>query len=215
MNELTKIFIVFLIPVLFIIYMNNQWRSLVLDQKIKVEMLQKENLYYQDVIYDYKLLLEKQNKIFSTTLEKYFTDKDLPFRIMELQPKLDFDVARKYTHAIFKYSEESNLPPKLVMAIIFRESAFNNMETSSMNARGPMQIITKFHPEEMEVCGATDETIYQIEENICVGTKVLRKYIEQQGSVKDALYKYVGGMHHDYVGDVLEIYTESTVEDLE
>lgn len=137
--------------------------------------------------------------------------KGLKKAIFMLQPRIDPAVANEYAKWILYWSTKYKLPPKLVACVISRESDFDNTVTSSVGAKGPMQVIYKWHKDKCERIGIGEDGLYTIKGGIGVGCEVLREYLNQTGDLHRALIKYVGGQHHQYVNDIFERFAKVSV----
>jgi hypothetical protein len=138
--------------------------------------------------------------------------KDLEYNIiiesiLKLQPKLDKEVAKKISNAIIENCIEKELSPYLVICLMFVESGFNQMATSSKMAIGLMQVHWKSWKSH-EFCkdAETKEDLYQIDININCGTSILKKMIKDGGSVRAGLNSYYGvesNGYHDKMASAL------------
>jgi len=113
--------------------------------------------------------------------------------ILTLQPKLDREVAEQISNAIVNDCIKKGLSSYLVVCLIFVESGYNQMSTSNKGAIGLMQVHWDTWNEH-EFCKdiETKEDLYQIEKNINCGTSILKKYIQEGGSVREGLNSYYG-----------------------
>ena len=105
---------------------------------------------------------------------------------------------------------------KILLAIIQRESSFNPFECSKANARGLGQIRPFYYDRKgnpVDVWGQELKESNIIEDykdlydpvlNIKATNYILTKYLDETGSLKKALYKYVGGKKDNYVYDILK-----------
>jgi hypothetical protein len=90
---------------------------------------------------------------------------------------------------IDKASEQHNIDPALIKAIIMAESSYNPRAVSPRGAVGLMQLM----PRTAESLGVANS--YNPEQNIQGGTKYLRKLIDQlDGDIKLALAAYNAGL---------------------
>lgn len=93
---------------------------------------------------------------------------------------------------VYKNSAKYKLDPHLVLGMIEVESTFNP-SVESQGAKGLMQIIPKYHPEEHNAIKAEKLDVQSIKGNITMGTLVLKKFLEDnKGNVVQALQKYNG-----------------------
>jgi soluble lytic murein transglycosylase len=87
-----------------------------------------------------------------------------------------------YSEYIYKYSEENNLDPLLVAAIIKTESNFKSSTESKSGAIGLMQLMEETAQEEANEVGESvivKEKLYNAEFNIKIGTKYFAKLMEK------------------------------------
>ena len=135
-------------------------------------------------------------------------------RIKDLRPRLDPMLQNHYTNLIIKYSKEYDLPASLVLHVIFRESRFDQLATSRIEAAGLMQINYNAHKKELEAMGIDQYTIFHFDNNFNFGCSLLKKYIKQSDSLSGALTKYVGGKHKTYVSDIFTAMADFQVTHL-
>lgn len=103
----------------------------------------------------------------------------------------------KYEEHILKYSEEYDIDPNLVAAVIHTESRFDPNSISSGGAHGLMQIT----PDTLEwiaeknegAAAATEDVLYDPEQNIKYGCMILSRHISEFNSEKTALAAYNAG----------------------
>jgi len=93
-----------------------------------------------------------------------FMLKTAPFAVPD-------DLAPVIEEAAAKYS----LDPKLLSAVVFRESAFNRLAVSRRGARGLMQLM----PKTAAYLGVTDS--FDVRQNVFGGAKYLRELSDQFG----------------------------------
>ena len=120
-----------------------------------------------------------------------------------LAPSIDPRIRDIYTDSIYRQSERSGIDPALIVAVIYRESSFNPVAKSSAGCVGLMQINPKAHAERVKHLSPYE--LYHIDNNLHVGTDILKEYMSR-GGVRQGLSRYVGGSHPTYVSDVLSIY---------
>jgi hypothetical protein len=90
---------------------------------------------------------------------------------------------------IYKASEQHNIDPALIKAIIMAESSYNPRAVSPKGAVGLMQLM----PSTAESLGVSNS--YNPEQNVQGGTKYFRKLIDQlDGDIKLALAAYNAGL---------------------
>lgn len=105
-----------------------------------------------------------------------------------------------FVRSTVKWSKHNDIDPLLTLAVIHTESRFNKKAVSNKGAIGVMQVIPKWHPEEVK--GIKLDTI---DGGIKAGTTVLKKYIVKSKSVKGGLVRYSGGSKA-YANKVLKTY---------
>ena len=139
-------------------------------------------------------------------------DKNIRDSIIRLKPELDPNFINQLQTSVKTYSKQYNLPPELVVSVIFRESTFKPTVVSSAKCIGLMQINPKAHADKIKVMGITRNEIFHIDNNIHLGCWILRDYIDKYKSVDKALKKYVGGNLSGYVSDILKTYSNLMVK---
>ena len=105
---------------------------------------------------------------------------------------------KKYSEYVYKYSEENNIDPLLVFAIIKAESNFDKDALSKSGAIGLMQLMPETAKETLQNIGielTIDDELYDVEKNIKVGTKYYAILCEKYNGKKElALSAYNAGM---------------------
>jgi soluble lytic murein transglycosylase-like protein len=103
-----------------------------------------------------------------------------------------------YVDLAFRVAAEKDLDPLLVLALIGVESSFNSQAQSSKGAQGLMQVLTRVHAEKFEPFGGA-VAAFDPRANITVGARILREYLQRDGTLETALKFYVGAalMAHD------------------
>lgn len=102
-----------------------------------------------------------------------------------------------YSTYVEKYSEENNVDPLMIYAIIKAESNFNEGATSKKGALGLMQLMDNTAKEVAEnsvVDYVSGETLYNPEKNIMLGIKYYSTLKEQLKSDELALAAYNAGI---------------------
>jgi soluble lytic murein transglycosylase-like protein len=141
--------------------------------------------------------------------EKYDLERQISFqqsRIGALEEKLqifkaidDFQIGftneevEKLTNTIYEQSQRYHYDPLFVLAVILTESSFKKGQTSRVGARGLMQVVP-FVGEDLASRSGVDwkgnETLFEPETNIRLGTMHLFEQILKFGDVKKALVAY-------------------------
>lgn len=114
-----------------------------------------------------------------------------------------------FVSTAYKTAFELGLDPHLILAVMAIESRFNPYAESSVGAQGLMQVMAKVHADKFEDHGGIQYALDPVV-NIKVGSKILKDYVKQKGSIELALKSYVGAatMSHDggYGSKVLKEY---------
>jgi len=85
-------------------------------------------------------------------------------------------------------ANKQGLDPKLVRAVVTVESSWRPGARSSKDALGLMQV---HHPTWRHKHTRSD--LLDPERNLMAGTAILRKYLNESSTLKEALRKYSGG----------------------
>lgn len=100
----------------------------------------------------------------------------------------------KLIQLVYIHSREHKLDPHLVLGQIKQESCFDTNAKSFANAKGYMQVIAKWHPDEVKGRNLNNEYV-----GIEVGISVLNKFITNaNGNLSRALDRYSGGATNYY-----------------
>jgi soluble lytic murein transglycosylase-like protein len=97
------------------------------------------------------------------------------------------------------------IDPLLIIAVIAVESRFNPIAESMAGAKGLMQVIPKYHTDKLKGYGGED-SVFDPQTNILVGSQILKEYIARTGSVNSALQMYAGALN-----DVEDLYTSKVM----
>ena len=100
-------------------------------------------------------------------------------------------MTERIVDAAHRAAFEVGLDPLLVLAVISIESRFNPIAESVMGAKGLMQIIPKYHAEKLRAAGGED-SVFDPESNILVGTRILQEYVYRTGTLEAGLQFYNG-----------------------
>lgn len=148
------------------------------------------------------LLSEQRDKFVKEAQLDGLKEKDafqraLTRSILELQPRLDKETAKRISLNIISECSDKNLDPILVTALIWVESRFDPLAYSNKGALGLMQVrysIWKEDPIMRDNNVSTKYKLYWIDLNIKCGTDILAKYYrEADQDVIRALYRYNTG----------------------
>jgi hypothetical protein len=97
------------------------------------------------------------------------------------------------------------IDPLLIIAVIAVESRFNPIAESIAGAKGLMQVIPKYHTDKLKGYGG-EESVFDPQTNILVGSQILKEYIGRTGSVNSALQMYAGALN-----DAEDLYTNKVM----
>jgi len=141
----------------------------------------------------------------------YEVQVDRPFdiekAIANYAPAVDPVLRSHIAATIQKHAEAQGIDPALVTAVAARESSFHPMKRNGDDT-GIMQINTRYQAARLAKHEITTTTLYHIDNNIMLGTEILKENLDRYGNVRQALQAYVGQSHKTYVKDVLAIYGE-------
>lgn len=133
--------------------------------------------------------------------------------IMYLKPSLDPYVSKKIALAVNTYSKEYQLPKKLILSIIFKESSFDIFAKSKAGAIGLMQVMPKYHKDKINEMGITDNRkLYHIDNNIELGCKIWKTYYDMsKKDLDETFHRYLSknaseNTKNIYKNGILEIY---------
>jgi soluble lytic murein transglycosylase-like protein len=98
-------------------------------------------------------------------------------------------IVRRVTRAVIRYSQERDLAPSLVAAVLVTENrTLTPRAASPVGAQGLMQVMP-FHAG-MRGCPSSDLT--NVENNICHGTGILARDLGRTANTRKALLRYNG-----------------------
>ena len=120
-----------------------------------------------------------------------------------------------YEDVLLACSEEFDVPPSLLCAVIRQESRFRQNAVSHAGAYGLMQLTEPTFRELSAELGMSDEDIMSPYHNVRCGTYYLRCLYDRYGSWKTALAAYNAGMGNvdrwltdeRYSSDGINLYT--------
>ena len=114
--------------------------------------------------------------------------------ILSKNSKVDAKKARKIAESVIARSEQFELDYKLVLAVIWQESRFNEGAKSNQNAHGLMQIIPDTQKALAKILKIDSWDIHDIDTNILFGTAYLARLKSlYNNDVKLMLAAYNGG----------------------
>ena len=162
------------------------------------------------------LLHEYQNIIMRMSEEKY-DKKNIKHQILmekrierimdKSNSKLSDSKKALYKQYIMKWADKYELSPLFVASIIHRETNFNEKAVSKSNARGPMQVLYKYHKDKCTKLGIKEKDLHTINHGINVGCQIIRQYLEWNNwNYRAALKKYVGAVSNSADGYIDDIF---------
>ncbi len=185
------------------------WKKYALPPNVKViSIADYEN--YQEVERNLNKTLEQNIK-----RREYILDHDkLKVVFSEVFPHIRISDALldTYVQSVSKWGAEYSIPPLLLLSIIWRESSFDASTHSSANARGPMQVIYKYHDEKLKRIGKKEMDLHDIDTGIRIGTEIMREYFDRfDQDIFRTMKAYVGGTHKTYAQDILTRYFRARI----
>lgn len=130
-----------------------------------------------------------------------------------LNPKIDPVIAKEIGIAVDKYSIHYQIPKKLILSIINKESRFDPLAKSKV-AKGLMQIYPKYHQDKMDELGITKDNLFHIDNNINFGCYIWRSYFDQSNKdLDETFHKYLSKNatkqeKNKYMGDILTTWAK-------
>ncbi len=98
-------------------------------------------------------------------------------------------IARRVAWPLVEHANEAGVDPATVLSVMLIESAGRPDATSSVGARGLMQVM----PSWTGYWGQCGRDLYEIENNLCYGTKILAYFLDRhRGDERKALLGYNG-----------------------
>ena len=112
--------------------------------------------------------------------------------IRHFNPRVDPTIAKQIGGAVDKYSKEYQIPKKLILGIIKKESTFNPFARSSV-AFGLMQVYPKYHQDKIDKLGIKDQReLYHIDNAINLGCQIFREYYKASNEdLDETFHKYL------------------------
>ncbi|MGV8891666.1 MAG: transglycosylase SLT domain-containing protein [Burkholderiaceae bacterium] len=106
------------------------------------------------------------------------------------------DAIHKLVLTSYQVAHDLKLDPLLILSVIAIESRFNPLSESPVGAQGLMQVMSKIHYARFQKHGGISAALNPVA-NIKVGSRILKEYVVQGGSVEAGLKKYVGAANFD------------------
>lgn len=105
--------------------------------------------------------------------------------------RVALDSTQEFVDHAYRVAKDLKLDPWLILAIMGIESSFDPNAISHKGAQGLMQVLTRVHAEKFAPFGGVTAAFDPLS-NIKVGAKILKDYIDRDGSIEAALKSYVG-----------------------
>lgn len=105
--------------------------------------------------------------------------------------RADPDQTRELVEQAHDAAREVGVDPLLVYAVISVESRFNPIARSQAGAKGLMQVMARVHRDRLAEHGG-EAAVFHPRVNVLVGAQILKEYVEQTGSLRAGLQRYVG-----------------------
>lgn len=121
----------------------------------------------------------------------------IAFKVVKVQDLIMHNIyPMKYSDYVYKYSEDNQIDPLLVFAIIKAESNFDYDVVSSRNAVGLMQLVDSTAKDVALRLKEdyNEQTLYEPDKNIMLGVKYFSILYEKYGNISIALTAYNAGM---------------------
>ncbi len=112
--------------------------------------------------------------------------------------QVNADDLAQFVVGAYGAAREIKVDPLLILAIMSIESSFDPEAESHAGAQGLMQVLTRVHAEKFVPFGGI-KAAFDINANIHVGTRIIKEYLDREGSIEGALKAYVGAalLPHD------------------
>lgn len=123
---------------------------------------------------------------------------------LQEQWNISIQDSEKIIDAILHHSQEQDIDPYLVMAIIEKESNYQYKAKSPYGSKGLMQIQTSYHQDKLK--GRSPLDIYT---NIEVGVRILKDCFSRYNTLRGRLYVcYNGKGNKNYLKHITSIQTK-------
>ncbi|HNU72420.1 MAG TPA: lytic transglycosylase domain-containing protein [Thermodesulfobacteriota bacterium] len=129
--------------------------------------------------------------------------------ISRLQPRLGIALAEPIAAAVVRASQQYDLPPELIVSIIFYESGFEVNAESEDGSAGLMQISPRVYRSRLVEMGISEHEAFHISKNINLGCSLLREFLNQGESIELAIAKLVG--NESRVDEILVGFTNTMI----
>jgi len=95
-------------------------------------------------------------------------------RLAQVNPALGIDDLLRVKDKVFKHSYIHAVDPMLVFGMIWQESRYKILATSSYGAVGLMQVVPRWHQDKIQ-----GRDLFDVDVNISVGVQILRSCLEK------------------------------------
>lgn len=123
--------------------------------------------------------------------------------IQEANPSLQDHERKDMSDAIMKWSKHHKVPTGLVVAVCHVESNFRagaiGPKTKHGRAYGAMQVMWPTHKDLAESYSIDHEQMLSADGGVCVGTRLLKGYIRESGSISGGLSRYYSKPSSRYI----------------
>ena len=158
-----------------ILKINNSIKTV--QDKIKFNQFSYLNVQNM-LILDNNIKLEKINKLQKMAI------------YIENKYDIHFPTAEKIVWFSYKESKQKDIDFDLIISLMEIESSFKVNSLSNRGAIGLFQVMPRYHRNKIK-----NKDIWSIEDNIKIGTTVLKEYIElSNGDIFKALQRYNGSL---------------------
>lgn len=118
-----------------------------------------------------------------------YRDEIAPVEQVLRQRGVSSQMARRMAWPLVEHANDSGVDPSTVLTVMLLESSGRPNATSSVGARGLMQVMPSWTGYWRQ-CG---RNLYEIDDNLCYGTKILAYYMDRhRGDERKALLGYNG-----------------------
>jgi soluble lytic murein transglycosylase-like protein len=95
-------------------------------------------------------------------------------RLAQVNPALGIEDLLRIKDFVFKHSHTHAVDPMLVFGMIWQESRYKILATSSYGAVGLMQVVPRWHQDKIQ-----GRDLFDVDVNISVGVQILRNCLEK------------------------------------
>ena len=139
-------------------------------------------------------------------LRKLTAEQESIAQFLSQRYRVAIDSSQEFVDLAYRTAKDMKMDPWLLLAVMSVESSLNPQAMSNRGAQGLMQVLTRVHADKFAPFGGVSAAFDPLV-NIRVGARILREYIERDGSIEGALKSYVGAAFHaddrGYGGKVL------------